>query len=519
MINKLLKNWSAFLYLCAVLATGSCAYADPEWEQLQGDVVLEVGAEFFDEMRYVIEPHRSVTLQNFQLSAGPTNTTQFTNSGAYDNGVRDSHIIAAYNGVFAWAWTDNYTVANKTNGTMNVMVVIGKVGSNGTLTIGKPINITNFTGNGLQAWDTAIAINPTNSNNMVVSYLLINYNTGTALPYRAFTTNGGVTWTNGPMSVPPTGQQEVGDNRGVSCDDYGNFWYLATNLYNSSGVSINQPYFAVSSDGGNTWKLVYTVPLLPDFKLKVSEYDYPQFCFGGLGDGSGAYGVWFVTDYYQDGTDITPVVGFIPVKGLGSFGTGSVYELTSFKNTQYVPSLAASPNGRVWCEGINYGSATGATVPVGSRFKSPGALSGNYNLPSTVATVSSAFADGNANEMAQPSRGFFNVTVQGNVFDVARQALYTLVTDKVSSNAASQNMQINLYISRNNGTTWSAPIGIATTTTANRGFASLALDPVTNDLVLGWYDGRNDTTYKSIEYYASYIPAATLTSLVNSVPL
>jgi hypothetical protein len=464
------------------------------------------------EIAHVVEPTRT-TLQNILLSTGPTNTTLFSNPSAINNGIRDSHTNDAYNGHVAWAWTDNATISNKTNGTMNVMVAVGTINANGVVQIGHPINITNFTQGGLQAWDTAVAINRSNPNNIVVSYLLINYNTGTALPYRAYTTNGGTTWTNGPMNVPPAFFQEVGDNRGVASDKYGNIWYLATNLYNSSGTAINQPYFAVSSNGGQTFRLAYTVPLLSDFHLGVSEYDYPQFCFGGLGDGSGAYGLWFAADYYQNGSDITPIVGFIHINGANSIGTGSTIELINFKDTQYIPSLTASANGRVWCEGMNFLHAN-ATCPVATRYKAPGAISANYQGPWTITTVSSAFIDGNVHELSQPDDGYFNVTVQGNVYDESRQALYSLVTDQVSN--GSQNIYIHLYISRTNGQTWSAPINISTTTTANRGFASMALDSVTGDLVLGWYDGRNDSTFKSVEYYASVIPAATLTSLVNA---
>ncbi len=484
-------------------------YSQDDFLWLPAQEILD----FFDVRS--LEQRSRVVFQNIVVSNGHTDVTHFTSSAALDNAMRDSHVIDAYNGVIAWAWTDNSTVKDKTNGTMNVMVTLGTANSAGQAMIGKPINLTNFTTGGLQAWDTAVAINRTNSKNIVVSYLLINYNTGVALPYRAVSLDGGKTWKNGPMNVAPTGKpREVGDNRGVACDKFGNFWYSATNLYNSNGKSINQPYFAVSSDGGVTFKLAYTTPLLPDFKVGTSEYDYPQFCFGG--NGLGGYGVWFTTDYYQDGANITPVVGFIPVTGHGKFGAGNLIELTHFKNTQYVPCLAASLDGKVWCEAINYSVGT-TKYPVATRFKSPGALNANYQGPWTVAQVDSAFANGAVHEISQPSRGYFNVTVQSNVYDEKRKALYTLVTDQVSH--GSQNMQIQLYVSRNNGQKWSAPVNVATTNVGNRGFASMALDPVTGNLIMGWYDGRNDATFHSVEYFGLIISSANVDSLVATAPL
>ena len=83
----------------------------------------------------------------------------------------------------------------------------------------------------------------------------------------------------------------------------------------------------------------------------------------------------------------------------------------------------------------------------------------------------------------------------------------------------SQNVSIYFAISRNNGQSWSKAINISNTTFANRGFQSMALDTVTGNLVFGWYDGRNDPTYMSLEYYATYIPAEVLDKLVDEIPL
>jgi len=49
------------------------------------------------------------TFPNFQISTGATNTTGF-NNGFDRDGLRDSHVNDAYNGVVAFAWTDNSTV-------------------------------------------------------------------------------------------------------------------------------------------------------------------------------------------------------------------------------------------------------------------------------------------------------------------------------------------------------------------------------------------------------------------------
>ncbi len=117
---------------------------------------------------------------------------------------------------------------------------------------------------------------------------------------------------------------------------------------------------------------------------------------------------------------------------------------------------------------------------------------------------------------SQPVVGYFN-TVVGNIYDKKRKALYALVTYQIPDH--SQDMHIFLIISRNNGETWSNPIDISTTNFANRGFASMALDPATGNLVFGFYDGRNDPTFKSVEYFGAVLLADKLDELVHAIPL
>ncbi len=121
------------------------------------------------------------------------------------------------------------------------------------------------------------------------------------------------------------------------------------------------------------------------------------------------------------------------------------------------------------------------------------------------------------NIISQPSQGYISTSVQSIIFDDQRQALYAMYAGQ--SPDFSQNMRIYFIISRNNGQTWSNPIEIATTKFANRGFQSMTLDTVTRALIFGWYDGRNDPTFKSVQYFGAKISAKKLDCLVNSIPL
>lgn len=409
---------------------------------------------------------------------------------------------------------------------MDTLVVIGKVGKKGQLKYKKPINLTNF-GPAIQSVDTAVAINRTNKNNIVVSYGVINRSVSphTAIPYRAVSFDGGKTWPaewNGPINVLPTGvPSQFGDNRGVASDKFGNIWYNSTNLYDDFGDFVDTPYFAVSVDGGITFSLVYTAPL--PVNLNVEFYDFPAICFGG--DGQGNYGLHFVVDYTNGDTgDIIPAVGFIPITGLGMTGPVSFVKLQELVNSNFGADLTASADGRVWFQGIpdaNGGvlAAFSYIQPVSIVFKSPGDIDVNYAGSWQFGMYNAIGIEYQLSiQDSQPGYlGYLVESVQSILYDDKRQALYALFSAQFPD--TSQNARIYFLISRNNGQTWSDPIDISTTDFANRGFQSMVLDSKTGNLIFGWYDGRNDPTYKAVEYFAAVILACELDKLVNSVPL
>ena len=317
---------------------------------------------------------------NTKISTGATNITQFTGRAAND-GIRDSHVNDAFNGIVAFDWTDNSMIADQSNNTVNTMVAIGTV-KHGKLNIGTPVQLTNLPA-GVMAWDTAVAINRANPNNIVVSWEQLDHTVSPTigLPYRAVSFDGGKTWpVNGLMNVGPTGNpSSAGDCLGVASDKFGNIWYSATNLFDNAGNLINQPYFAVSTDGGVTFTLAYTVPAF-DFNLGVT--DYPQYCFGG--DGFGNYGLWFQTTIFLNDGDAYPNVGFIQIPGPLSPSdfplTSNFTDLFGLNNSITEGDLAASSDGRVWFAG--YPNAFGSSTyihPQSISFKSPGAIDENWS--------------------------------------------------------------------------------------------------------------------------------------------
>jgi hypothetical protein len=345
-------------------------------------------------------------------------------------------------------------------------------------------------------------------------------------PCRAISFDGGKTWPepydgitpqpyNGPINIQPSGPVGLGDNPGVQADKFGNFWSINTNFSDDSDNVINLPYVMLSADGGITYSLAFTFPgPATDFL-----YDFPQYCFGG--DGNGNYGLQFVVDYINGDTDdVCPFVGFIPITGLGEYNEEAIQTayLTNFTNIDTATVPAASADGRVWLYGIPWGGEGSSITSSRIIYKSPGSITENYAGSWDFAMANFLNIDWQLPLfISQPgSRGYFYVP-RDIIYDESRQALYAVTI--ANQPDFSQNMQIYLAISRDNGSTWSSPVAIATTDFANRGFVSMALDRVTGNLLFGWYDGRNDPTYQSVEYYAAILTSKQLDKLVKDIPL
>ena len=483
---------------------------------------------------YIRKPNIRIG-KNTQISTGAINIVQYTLPPVTlgnSNNVRDHHVNDAWNNVVGFAWADNSNIPNAASNpnVMNLAYAFGVVKCEKLQM--RPAQFLP-TPNTMYVWDTAVAINRTNSNNIVISYGLIDFNSpGDGLPFStvcaAVSFDGGQTWvSNGATNVQPTGMFEgtpggFGDLPGVRADKFGNFWYMYSNLLDDFGDVINVPAIMASSDGGLTWTQVYTFPY--DYTNPIDLYDYPSLCFGG--DGQGNYGVQMVADFFP-GPDIIngyPVRAFIPITGLGSWNVGAVQEapLTWFANNIFVASIAASEDGRVW----TYGSAAGLD-PAGYAFpggftnnrvvyKSPGPIDQNYAGPFGVIRYNS-LSDSIYYPVwqAAPLFGFFQ-SVQTNIYDEKRKALYAILNATYSE--LSNNSKIYLVISRDNGSTWSNPIFINSDDKNNRGFMSMALDATTGNLVLGWYDARNYENGLSFNYWGAVFPSKYLDELVEEIP-
>ena len=441
---------------------------------------------------------KKLKIKNFIVQPAFTNFAKFTGS-ALNNGIRDSHVNDAYKDTLAWSWTDNSAQTDQTNGTMDCYVAVGKV-QHGKVVVGDPVRLTTLPA-GDMAWDTAVAINRTNPDNIVVSFGRLGNNSTLMV---CVTNDGGATWSS-PINIDPS-TKNFGDARGVIADRYGNFWF-STSAEHGDATNL---VFYTSFDGGNSWSIVYKTT---DSTKDTGSYDYPQITVGN--DGNGNYGLWFLGDFLTNDENYIGHLGFIPTTGLGQFGSGSFISLDQYPNTVSQTSLTTSKDGSVY---IN--SAIGDYDFINNYYvnslvvKSPGSL--DIGLVNNVQSVINTYQDINGSASYPVFYYSYYITTVNNTFYYDRKNALCIVYCE-RPNIASQDYYLYLVASFDKGVTWSKRIEISSSHNNNRGFSSVAFDKSRGSLSIGWYDSRNSSDSTGEQYFGAYISRRQLDRILEEL--
>jgi hypothetical protein len=431
------------------------------------------------DLSYILQP-RIKLRHNRQISREATTVTQLIDP--FDPLTAS---VAAVDGVSLFAWADNSNNKDKVINSTDLMVAVGRVHKKRGLELTVPLQLSHLTIN-QQIVETAASINLTDNMNMVVSYGVVDRTVSppTAISYRAVSFDGGKTWpVNGPVTLAGLADQKFTYYPGVASDKYGNIWLMKQ--------TETEMAVAVSTDGGVNFKPVFSLPVEPS-----QSYRDPKCCFGA--DGLGHYGLYYAATAEDINLNSFPVVGFIPINGLDSFGTpAETLLLSEFANNLTHPVPTASNEGHLWLFGKS-GSFGGGFSLYSTLYKSLDPHEPSYAGPWNFATV---------NQLDAKRRNWLESHTA--LYDNRLKALYRCV----------QNGRITFAISRDNGQTSSHPIVINNSNVGNRGLQSMALDPIRGDLYFGWYDGRNDPSFTSLHYYGAVIPAQVLKKMTKAIPL
>jgi hypothetical protein len=328
--------------------------------------------------------------------------------------------------------------------------------------------------------EEAIAVNPTNPNNIVVVTNVGHREAGlSAGMFEGVSFDGGATWTTRLIGT----NDNLGDaccDPSLSFDEYGNLFM--TYLYQVE----NEVPIALSTDGGLTFDVIANIAQPPKTTpTKASGDSRGLFRFVDQPTITAAAGeVWVV---FNAGGPMFATGA--PVTGFGQVGTFVAGEVVPGSNNCTYGDLAIGPAGQV----MQVCALTETGQGGGKLFVNldPDGL-GQAGFGDRV-FVAATHVGGFDFIPPQPDRSVDSEP--GLVWDRTggpHSGRVYLVFTKEQQNE-SDNTDVYVRHSDDGGATWTGPVRVNDDGTANSQFLpKLSLDPITGNLAVVWYDSRAD---------------------------
>ena len=323
--------------------------------------------------------------------------------------------------------------------------------------------------------EEAVAVNPTNPKNIVI---VTNVDFPAAGLFKGVSFDGGSTWTTTLIGD--------NDNLGAACcdpslsfDNYGNLFL--TYLFNVGNVVP----IALSTDGGVHFNIIANIAKPPKQSLSASGERRGLFRFVDqptitAGEGE----VWVV---FNGGGPI--VATGAPVTGFGQVGNFITPEVVPGTNNCTYGDVAIGPKGEVMqvCTLTESGQGGGKLfVNVDPDGLGPAGFGTRVFVTEThVGGFDFIPAQPDRSVDAEPGLAWDRTggSHNGRVYLV-----YTLEHPNESNN-----MDIYVRFSDDEGATWSAPVRVNDDQATNSQFLpKISLDPTSGNLAVVWYDSRND---------------------------
>ncbi|MEY2505490.1 MAG: hypothetical protein QOG27_1770, partial [Verrucomicrobiota bacterium] len=316
------------------------------------------------------------------------------------------------------------------------------------------VNVSAQAGNQQESF---VVVNPTNTQNLVAFS-----NTNANSIFRAFSMNGGATWTRGTVAT------------NVACcdaqaafDSFGNLFVVYINN------SVNQINVILSTDGGQTFGAPITVG--------TGSVDQPSIA---VGNGS----VW--VDWNLSGA--------MQARGAAVTGLGV---LGAFNPVQVIPTGTGSFGGIAVGPGANggkvmvvYQSPTGGQGPatIFANVDADGLGAGGFGARITVTTTNVGGFD------FIPAQNGRSIDAEaGIVWDATggpfNDRIYLVYTEETVNE--NNDTDILVRTSTNDGATWSAPVRVnddPAVPIRSQFLPYITLDRVTGTVAIGFHDCRND---------------------------
>jgi hypothetical protein len=332
--------------------------------------------------------------------------------------------------------------------------------------VGANVNVSQRLGNQME---TTTAVDPTNAQRVFIAS-----NDETLSPsglFRARSTNGGATFTTGTIA---TGTGPGGDGLPPACCDPSASWDSFGNLflvYLDTTTSPRQIILLLSTNGGANFTNLATI-------ATGANVDQPTVT-------TGAGSVWVT---YTDTASTISARG-AAVTGLGTVGAFNAAQVAPGSATSDFGDIAIGPTGQVLVAYQRQGSGQGPDS-IFINLDADGLGAGGFAAQVTATGTNVGGFDAIP---AQPDR---TVDAEaGLAYDRSggprNGRVYLVYTNETPDE--SNNTDIFVRFSTNNGATWSAPVRVNDDTTTNSQFLPrIALDQTTGNIGVTWHDARAD---------------------------
>jgi hypothetical protein len=331
--------------------------------------------------------------------------------------------------------------------------------------------------------EEAVAVNPTNPNNIVIITNIGHREAGlTSGVFKGVSFDGGQTWQTSIIGTEPDASTGLGDvccDPSLSFDRYGNLFF--TYLYETE----NLLPVALSTDGGLTFHVIAKIAGIGKRNGKLGESE-PRGLFHFVDQPTitaAENEVWVVVNVGG------PIGAFgAPVTGQGQVGTFTGEVVPGTNNCTY-GDVAIGPSGQVMqaCNLTETGQGGGKIfVNVDPDGLGPAGFGDRIFVAQT-------HVGGFDFIPPQPDRSVdAEVGLAWDRTDGAHHGRVYVIYTREHPNE-SDNTDIYSRHSDNDGATWSTPLRVNDDATTNSQFLpKISLDQTTGVVAVVWYDSRND---------------------------
>jgi hypothetical protein len=333
------------------------------------------------------------------------------------------------------------------------------VPTSASLLVGPNVDITQASGNEAES---TISINPTNPNNL--------FECDTLSDVGHYSTDGGATWKVSDLSAFPS-HAGIGADVQTTWDSFGNLFLT------QFGTAARDIVVGRSSDGGATFKDVRTIV--------TTSSDQPSIAFGPSGAAGIPEAVWISVN---TGANNDIVAAGAPVMGFDNVGAFSAPVALTGSSPGDFGSIAVGPDGQVMVNYQNLTTTDGPDTILANL--DPDGL--GPNPFGSAFAITNTNVGGHAPIPAQPGR---TIDAEGNLaWDRSggphNGRVYLVYVDRPST--SSDNTNIFVRYSDDNGATWSAPVAVDPIGNGKSQLQpAIAVDQTTGNVAVTWYDTRN----------------------------